>query len=82
MIIDLQKTFDNTRKYKMKLNPRKCVFEIKFGQFLGYLVSQRGIEVIYLAEPKSRHEVMKLTRRMAALSGFISKSLKRIMPLG
>ena len=88
MIIDLQETFDNMRKYKMKLNPRKCVFEIKSGKFLGYLVNQRGIDanpekvqvVINLAEPKSRHEVIKQTGRMAALSRFISKLTKRIMP--
>ena len=29
----------------MKLNPSKCVFEVTTGKFLGYMVSQRGIEV-------------------------------------
>ena len=55
---------------------------------MGYLVRQRGINanpekvqvVIDLAEPKNKHEVIKLTGRMAALSKFISKSAKRIMP--
>ena len=87
MIIDLQETFDNMRKYKMKLHPRKCVFGIRFGKFLGYLVSQRGIDanpekfqaVINPTEPKSRHEVMQLTGRMTALSRFISTSAERIM---
>ena len=87
MIIDLQETFGNMRKYKMKLNPKKCVFRIRSGKFLGYLVSQRGIDanpekiqvVIDLEEPKNKHEVMKLTGRMTALSRFISKSAERVM---
>ena len=44
MVIDLLETFDNMKKYIMKLNPRKCVFGIKSGKFLGYLVCQRGID--------------------------------------
>ena len=42
---DLQETFDILRPYNMKLNPSKCVFEVKAGKFLGFIVSQRGIEV-------------------------------------
>ena len=76
MIVDLQETFDSMRKYKMRLNSRKFVFGINSGKFLGYLVSQRGIDanpkkvqaVIDLTEPKNRHEIMQLTGRMAALS--------------
>ena len=29
----------------MKLNPSKCAFEVSSGKFLGFMVSQRGIEV-------------------------------------
>ena len=28
----------------MKLNPTKCVFGVSSGKFLGYMVTQRGIE--------------------------------------
>uniref|UniRef100_A0A251UL60 Uncharacterized protein n=1 Tax=Helianthus annuus TaxID=4232 RepID=A0A251UL60_HELAN len=28
----------------MKLNPSKCHFGVKAGKFLGYMVTQRGIE--------------------------------------
>ena len=42
---DLQETFDILRSYNMKLNPSKCVFEVTVGKFLGFMVSQRGIEV-------------------------------------
>ena len=41
---DLRETFDTLRKYQMRLNPTKCVFRVSFGKFLGFMVSQRGIE--------------------------------------
>ena len=42
---DLQETFDTFRAYNMKLNLNKCVFGVTTGKFLGFMVSQRGIEV-------------------------------------
>ena len=41
---NLQETFETLRRYKMKLNPSKCVFGVSSGKFLGFMVSQRGIE--------------------------------------
>ena len=42
---DLQETFDTLRSYNMKLNPNKCAFRVIAGKFLGFMVSNRGIEV-------------------------------------
>ena len=42
---DLQETFNTLRSYNMKLNPSKCMFGVTTGKFLGFMVSQRGIEV-------------------------------------
>ena len=36
---DLQETFDNLRRYRMKLSPAKCVFGVSSGKFLGFMVS-------------------------------------------
>ena len=41
---DLQETFENLRKFSVKLNPEKCVFGVRAGKLLGFLVSKRGIE--------------------------------------
>ena len=41
---NLKETFSTLRKYNMKLNPGKCVFTLTSGKFLGFMVSQRGIE--------------------------------------
>ena len=41
---DLKEMFNTLRQYSMKLNPYKCAFGISSGKFLGFVVSQRGIE--------------------------------------
>ena len=40
----LQRTFDLLKEYGMNLNPLKCAFEVSAGRFLGFMVTQRGIE--------------------------------------
>jgi hypothetical protein len=42
LLEDLKETFDNLLKYKMMLNPNKCVFDVSLGKLLGYMVSSRG----------------------------------------
>ena len=42
---DLKETFDTLRFYNMKLNLDKYTFGVTAGKFLGFMVSQRGIEV-------------------------------------
>ena len=53
---DLQETFDTLRLYSMRLNPSKCVFGVTAGKFLGFMVSQRGIEV----NPEKVRAIMEL----------------------
>jgi hypothetical protein len=40
---DLKETFDNLRKYKMMLNPKKYLFGVSSGKLLGYMVLSREI---------------------------------------
>ncbi|KAK4855456.1 hypothetical protein QYF36_007558 [Acer negundo] len=84
----LRETFDILTQYNMKLNPAKCLFEVSSGKFLGYQVSQRGIEVnpdkiqalADMVSPKSLKEVQKLTGCLASLNSFISKSTDKCLP--
>jgi hypothetical protein len=48
LLDDLKETFGNLCKYKMKFNPKKCVFGVSSGNMLGYMVSAQGID----ANPK------------------------------
>ena len=85
---DLQETFNMLRTYNMKLNPSKCAFEVTAGKFLGFMVSQRGIEVnlekvraiMELAPPKTIKEVQNLNGKIAALNRFVSQAIDKCLP--
>ena len=72
----------------MRLNPSKCAFEVLLGKFLGFMVSQRGIEanpkkirvILEMTSPKTMKEVQTLTGRIAALNRFISKATDKYLP--
>ncbi|XP_073119193.1 uncharacterized protein [Henckelia pumila] len=88
LLTDLEETFSNLRFYRVKLNPEKCVFGVRGGKFLGYIVTERGIEanpekvqaIRSMSAPRSLHEVQRLSGRIAALSRFISRSAHRSLP--
>src|SRR3954463_7937193 len=44
LLDDLRETFATLNKYRIKLNPKKCVFCVPAGKLIGYMVSARGIE--------------------------------------
>jgi hypothetical protein len=79
-IDNLAKTFDNLRKFKMKLNPEKGTFGVPSGKLLGYMVSCHCIDpnpekvsaITKMKPPESLYDMQKLMGRMAALSRFIS----------
>uniref|UniRef100_A0A2N9FJ88 Uncharacterized protein n=1 Tax=Fagus sylvatica TaxID=28930 RepID=A0A2N9FJ88_FAGSY len=85
---DLRETFQTLRKYQMKLNPSKCAFGVYSGKFLGFMVSQRGIEanpdkikaILEMQPPKNIKEVQRLTGRIAALNRFMSRSTDKCLP--
>ena len=72
----------------MKLNPSKCVFWVTAGKFLGFMVSQRGIEVnlekvraiMELEPPKTVKAVQSLNGKVAALNRFVSKATDKCLP--
>ena len=85
---DLRETFDTLRSYNMKLNPNKCAFGVTVGKFLGFMVSQKGIEVnskeiraiMELESPRTVKEVQSLNGKIAALNKFISRATNRCLP--
>ncbi|KAK0597114.1 hypothetical protein LWI29_021948 [Acer saccharum] len=84
----LRQSFDVLDEYGMKLNSTKCSFGVSSGKFLGYLVTQRGVEanpdqirsIENIESPRCIKDVQKLTGRVAALNRFISKSSERCLP--
>ncbi|KAL0437590.1 UNVERIFIED_CONTAM: hypothetical protein Sradi_0466900 [Sesamum radiatum] len=84
-VADLEETFSVLRKYRLKLNPAKCAFGVRGGRFLGFMVTQRGIEanplkikaILDMKAATYVNEVQRLTRRIAVLSRFISKAAEK-----
>ena len=72
----------------MKLNLAKCMSGVSSGKFLGFMVSQRGIEanlekikaILDMASPRNVNEVQRLTRRVATLNTFVSKAMDMCLP--
>ena len=85
---DFKETFATLRQYQIKLNPSKCIFRVASGKFLGFMVSQRGIEanlekvraILDMASPKTVKEVQKLIGRIAVLNRFVSKATDKCLP--
>ena len=85
---DLKEMFDTLKQYSMKLNLAKCTFGVSSRKFLGFMVSQRGIEanpekvraILKMSSPKMIKEVQSLTRRVVALNMFISKATDKCLP--
>ncbi|RVW96537.1 Retrovirus-related Pol polyprotein from transposon 17.6 [Vitis vinifera] len=87
-VLHLQEVFHLLRKYDMKLNPSKCAFGVSAGKFLGFMVSQRGIEVspdqvkavMETSPPKSKKELQRLTGKLVALGRFIARFTDELRP--
>ncbi|RVW67697.1 Retrovirus-related Pol polyprotein from transposon 17.6 [Vitis vinifera] len=87
-ILHLQEVFYLLRKYDMKLNPSKCAFGVSAGKFLGFMVSQRGIEVspdqvkavMETPPPRNKKELQRLTGKLVALGRFIARFTDELRP--
>ena len=85
---NFRETFDTLRLYNMKLNPNKYAFEVTAGKFLGFMVSQRGIEInlekiwaiMELELPKTIKEVQSLNNKITSLNRFVSKAKDKCLP--
>ncbi|XP_024156391.1 uncharacterized protein LOC112164432 [Rosa chinensis] len=87
-IVDLRKVFERMRRHRLKMNPAKCVFGVQAGDFLGFIVHQRGIEVpedkasavINASPPRTKKELQRLLGKINFLRRFISNSAGKIQP--
>ena len=85
---DLKETFNTLCKYNMKLNPAKCIFAVTLRNFLGFMVSQRGVEAnpdkvkatIEVKSPKTMKEVQNLIGKVATLNRFVFRATDKCMP--
>ncbi|XP_074356913.1 uncharacterized protein LOC141696691 [Apium graveolens] len=86
---DLRETFERVRNYNMRLNPAKCSFALSGGRFLGFLLTQRGIEadpnqisaIQNMTASKCLKELQILAGSIVALRCFIPQSSKKCLPI-
>ncbi|RVW74067.1 Transposon Tf2-11 polyprotein [Vitis vinifera] len=72
----------------VELNPSKCAFGVSAGKFLGFMVSQRGIEVspdqvkavMETPPPRNKKELQRLTGKLVALGRFIARFTDELRP--
>jgi len=88
-LVNLWKLFERLRKYKLRLNPTKCTFRVKSGKLLGFIVSQKGIEVdpekvkaiLEMPEPHTEKQVQGFLGRLNYIVRFISQLTATCEPL-
>nr|GEX16011.1 reverse transcriptase domain-containing protein [Tanacetum cinerariifolium] len=88
VIRDIEETFKTLREINMKLNPKKCAFEMREGTFLGYKVDANGLRVcpdkaeadLNFPSSKCLKDVQNLNRKLASLNRFLSESAKKSLP--
>ena len=84
---NLRETFDTLRSYNMKLNLGKCIVRVTVGKFLGFMVSQRGIEanldkiraIMEMAPLRNVKEVQSPNGKIAALNRFVSRATDKCL---
>ncbi|KAK1691819.1 hypothetical protein QYE76_008516 [Lolium multiflorum] len=77
---DLRRILDRTRKFGLRMNPKKCAFGVTAGQFLGFLVRERGIEIGLKSQeavrtmqpPATKKELQRLIGKINFVRRFIS----------
>ena len=80
-MVDLEEVFGELYKYDMRLNPKKCTFEVCEGKFLGFMIMHRGIEanpdkctaILEMCSLTNVQEIQKLNGRLPSLSRFLPK---------
>ena len=55
-LVNLRKLFERLLKYQLRLNPAKCIFGVKSRKLLGFVVSQKWIEV----DPKKVKAILEM----------------------
>lgn len=87
-LIVLVRIFDRVEKYKVQLNPKKCVSGVTTGKLLGFIVSNRGIEVypnkvkaiLEISPPSTLKQLISLQGRLQSIRCFIAQLVDKCQP--
>jgi len=85
----LARVLQRAREHKLKMNPNKCVFGVSSGKLLGFIVSQRGIEIdpnktkaiAEMPPPKNLKQLRGLIESLQFVRRFISQHSQKCHPI-
>jgi hypothetical protein len=83
---DLRQVLERTGRFGLRMNPKKYAFGVSTGQFLGFLVQERGIEISLKSQeatktmvpPTTKRELQHLNGKINFVRRFISNSSGRL----
>ena len=86
-LVNFKEKFGVMKSNKVKINLMKCTFEVVVGKFLGFMLTERGIEVnpvkckpiLEMRSPTILKEVQRLNGHIIALSRFMSRLAKKCL---
>ncbi|XP_058724210.1 uncharacterized protein LOC131595762 [Vicia villosa] len=86
--LHLERVFKQARSCRMRFNPEKCTFGVRAGKFLGFYLTERGIEAnpdkcrafSDLPTPTNKKSIQVLNGMLTALSRFVAKSAQHALP--
>ena len=85
----LRKFFERIQFYKLRLNPKKCIFRVTSGKLLRFIVSQRGIEndldkikaIVEMKPPRTEKEIRGFLGRIQYINMFIAQLTMTCEPI-
>ncbi|XP_057756348.1 uncharacterized protein LOC130975594 [Arachis stenosperma] len=88
LLNDLASVFASLRQHGMRLNPLKCAFAMEAGKFLGFMITQRGVEanpekcqaILQMKSPGCIKDIQRLAGRLTSLSRFLGASATKALP--
>ena len=85
--INLRKFFERIKEYRLRLNPQMCTFRVTTGKLLGFLMSDRGIEVdlskikaiLEMPPPKGEKEIRGFLSRFIVKLTFTYEPIFKLL---
>ena len=85
----LERFFQRIICFRLRLNPKKCTFGVTSGKLLGYMISERGIEVdldkiraiLDMSPPQTETEIRGFLGRLQYISRFIVRLTDTCEPI-
>jgi hypothetical protein len=87
-LADLRETLECMRRHGLRMNPNECAFGVSAGQFLDFMVHERGIEagqksmkaIDEVVPPTNKTKLQSLLGKINFIRRFISNLSEMILP--